>query len=220
VTGPALAAYATDPGDLILAATALALAHGHTAVTIEAETHGRHDLPGDLDPSRTVGWFTSTHPVVVATTDPAAAVISAKEGRRRPPGGPLAYGLAARDPESGVPLVTPSVAVNYLGVLDTIAAETGFHPSARPTGPAVSPANRLPQAIVINASVARGELHLDVQTDPTINVTTLIAQIEDALAQVAAHCLAQTAPTPTASDYQSPTLAQSELSDIAALLDL
>jgi non-ribosomal peptide synthase protein (TIGR01720 family) len=221
--GPAAQAYATDPGDLILAATALALSEGKDAVALEAETHGRHEIPGGPDLTRTVGWFTSCHPVVVDTTGPAQAIVTAKEGRRRPPGGPLAFGLAAHDPASGVDDVTPSAAVNYLGVLDQIA-QAGFRPGPRPADPPVGPRNRPPHALAITAGVRDGRLTLSLQVDPQVLDTgatvALAARLERELAHLAAHCLAQERPTATASDYQSPTLDQTELSEITDLLGL
>ncbi len=50
--------------------------------------------PGDLDLSRTVGWFTSLYPVrLAASADPGASIKAVKEQLRQVPGKGLGYGV-------------------------------------------------------------------------------------------------------------------------------
>ncbi|MBV9445330.1 MAG: amino acid adenylation domain-containing protein, partial [Streptosporangiaceae bacterium] len=132
------AAYRVGVDDILLTALALAMPpwlarRGHddrTAIVLDLERHGRDGLVPDADLSRTVGWFTSIHPVRL---DPgpvawpqvqaggravSAAVKQVKEQLRGlPPGGE--YGVLrylspqARDALAGMP--APHVAFNYLG---------------------------------------------------------------------------------------------------------
>ena len=124
--------------DMLLTALGLALAQwradrGHdadTAAVLNLEGHGRETdlVPGDLDLSRTIGWFTAIYPVRV---DPgrlawadvleagpalAAAVKSVKEQLRTIPNRGLGYGvlryLDASAPIHGTP---PQILFNYLG---------------------------------------------------------------------------------------------------------
>ncbi|MGJ3561975.1 hypothetical protein ACR6C2_42370 [Streptomyces sp. INA 01156] len=39
---------------------------GHDRVLVDVEGHGREELFADVDTSRTVGWFTTRHPVALA----------------------------------------------------------------------------------------------------------------------------------------------------------
>ena len=79
VTGPAIppdGAYRAH--EVVLAALALTLGRhtGRSDVLIDVEGHGRQDLPGGTDLSRTVGWFTSVAPLYVALpADPAAGTV-------------------------------------------------------------------------------------------------------------------------------------------------
>jgi amino acid adenylation domain-containing protein/non-ribosomal peptide synthase protein (TIGR01720 family) len=61
------AAYRTRINDVLLSALADALTRwaGTDRVTVDLESHGREELFDDIDVSRTVGWFTSTHPVTI-----------------------------------------------------------------------------------------------------------------------------------------------------------
>ncbi|WBB80483.1 amino acid adenylation domain-containing protein [Micromonospora sp. WMMD882] len=132
------AAWRTGVNDILLTALALALPPwrarlgrgDHDDVLVDLEGHGRDGLVPDADLSRTVGWFTSIHPVrldagpVDRSRPPVggpvvdAAVKRVKEQLRAlPPGG--GYGvLRYLDPRgravlAGLP--APQVAFNYLG---------------------------------------------------------------------------------------------------------
>jgi amino acid adenylation domain-containing protein/non-ribosomal peptide synthase protein (TIGR01720 family) len=132
------AAYRVGVDDILMAALALAMRpwlarrghSGRTGVLLDVERHGRDELVPDADLSRTVGWFTSIHPVrldpgpvdwrEVAAGGPAAssAVKRIKEQvRGLPPGGQ--YGLLrylnprTRDVLAG--MAAPQVVFNYLG---------------------------------------------------------------------------------------------------------
>ncbi|MFD0395643.1 condensation domain-containing protein [Streptomyces nogalater] len=66
-------AYRTRVNDVLLAALALALARwtGRDRVRLDLEGHGREDLLDGVDLTRTVGWFTTVHPVALDVPDPA-----------------------------------------------------------------------------------------------------------------------------------------------------
>jgi amino acid adenylation domain-containing protein/non-ribosomal peptide synthase protein (TIGR01720 family) len=99
-------------------------------VTIDVEGHGRHDdLLGQVDLSRTVGWFTTKYPVavgigelnwaqVIAAESTLGTVIKdAKEQLRALPDG-ITYGLLRYlNPEVGLAGPDPAIGFNYLGRL-------------------------------------------------------------------------------------------------------
>jgi non-ribosomal peptide synthase protein (TIGR01720 family) len=98
-------------------------------VLVDVESHGRHS--DDLDLSRTVGWFTSVHPVRLDLGDiPAgevaaggeaagAAVKRVKQQLRAVPGDGLGYGLLRYlNPDTCgalAALPAPQIGFNYLG---------------------------------------------------------------------------------------------------------
>ncbi|WP_328491696.1 non-ribosomal peptide synthase/polyketide synthase [Streptomyces sp. NBC_00414] len=60
--------YRTRVNDVLLSALGRVLCAwtGHERVLVDVEGHGREDLFADVDTSRTVGWFTTRHPVALA----------------------------------------------------------------------------------------------------------------------------------------------------------
>jgi amino acid adenylation domain-containing protein/non-ribosomal peptide synthase protein (TIGR01720 family) len=65
------AAYRTRINDVLLAALAHAVTGwtGADRITVDLEGHGREELFDEVDVSRTVGWFTSVHPVTITVPD-------------------------------------------------------------------------------------------------------------------------------------------------------
>ncbi|WP_240197356.1 condensation domain-containing protein, partial [Nonomuraea lactucae] len=120
-------AYRTQINDLLLAALLQTLGGwaGTSAVTIGLESHGREAVVEGVDLSRTVGWFTSVFPVVLAAADlgdAAVVVKSVKEGLRRSPGRGVGFGVLRYLADGGDELVgrlcavaEPHVGFNYLG---------------------------------------------------------------------------------------------------------
>ncbi|MFJ9746703.1 amino acid adenylation domain-containing protein [Streptomyces chartreusis] len=126
--------------DILLATLAGAVAHWrddpHTPVLVNVEGHGRTTLDG-ADLSRTVGWFTSAHPVRldvggvdlfgVMDGERAAGLLlkSVKEQIRAVPGDGLGYGLLRYLNAETAPVLAelpvPQVGFNYLGRFDARA---------------------------------------------------------------------------------------------------
>ena len=108
LTGTA-AAYRTRPQDLVLAATARAIAThtGAPFALIDVEGHGRQPTFSGIDVSRTVGWFTTITPALLpGTGEPGRVIRAAKEWLRQTPG------ARQTDPPAAIVL-------NYLGDLGT-----------------------------------------------------------------------------------------------------
>ena len=126
--------------DILLIAFGLAwkefLGIGDAPLGVDVEGHGRaEELLGDVDLSRTVGWFTSKYPVALAVGDLSweqvsngdaalgAVIKDVKEQLRALPDG-LTYGLL-RYLNAGVELpgTDPTIGFNYLGRLGAGAAD-------------------------------------------------------------------------------------------------
>jgi len=122
--------------EVLLAGLGVAVAAwvGPGVLLVDVEGHGRQELQG-VDLSRTVGWFTSMHPVGVDVGGvdldevwaggPAAGVVlrRVKEQLRAAPDGGLGYGLLRYLNEQTRPalarLPVPQVSFNYLGRFTT-----------------------------------------------------------------------------------------------------
>jgi non-ribosomal peptide synthase protein (TIGR01720 family) len=127
--------------EVLLIAFGLAVAeflgNGAVPVGIDVEGHGRaEELAGDVDLSRTVGWFTTKYPVslavgrlswaqVIAGEAALGTVIKdAKEQLRALPD-PLTYGLLRYlNPEVDLAECDPPIGFNYLGRLGGSGAST------------------------------------------------------------------------------------------------
>jgi amino acid adenylation domain-containing protein/non-ribosomal peptide synthase protein (TIGR01720 family) len=136
------AAFHARINDVLLAALALAIGHD---VTIELEGHGREELV-EIDLSRTVGWFTTLHPVsldagaidIDAAFDGGATTRTLlkriKERLRETPRHGLGYGLLRHlHPPSAARLASlprPQLTFNYLGRFSADAVLRGsMHPA-------------------------------------------------------------------------------------------
>ncbi|MGX7674586.1 amino acid adenylation domain-containing protein [Plantactinospora sp. DSM 117369] len=137
------AAYHARVDDVLLTALGIAVARwraglvadagDETSVVVAVEGHGREAVDPALDLSRTVGWFTSVHPVRIdpgalapdaveaAGPDLGEALKRVKEQLRAFPDKGIGYGLLRYlNPETSARLAAappPPVAFNYLGRL-------------------------------------------------------------------------------------------------------
>ncbi|MFJ6811659.1 amino acid adenylation domain-containing protein [Streptomyces anulatus] len=176
------AVFRAGVNDVLLTGLTLALAHWRgstgrgrgTGALVELESHGREDLVEGVDLSRTVGWFTSSHPLWLdpgpldvaeaLAAGPAAgrALKRIKEQLRAVPDHGIGYGLLRRlNPATAAELSAapaPQIGFNYLGRFSadpvgghwTPAPETGSLPAhADPGAP-------LPHVLEINAAAHDG----------------------------------------------------------------
>jgi non-ribosomal peptide synthase protein (TIGR01720 family) len=135
------AAFHAGVDDLLLTALAVAVGRwrqrrgrgGGSQVLVDLEGHGREEILGRTDLSRTVGWFTAVYPVrldpgpVGAGAEPLAdALKRVKEQLRRVPDKGLGFGLLRYlNPATREKLAAggePQISFNYLGRFETATA--------------------------------------------------------------------------------------------------
>ncbi|MCC2274665.1 amino acid adenylation domain-containing protein [Streptomyces sp. ET3-23] len=132
------AAFHAEVDEVLLTGLALAVAEWRrkrgmsvARTLVELEGHGREPVAGELDLSRTVGWFTSIHPVSLDLGEPdwngirnggpgcGAALKRIKEQLRVLPGDGIGYGLLRHlNPQTAAVLArqaVPQIGFNYLG---------------------------------------------------------------------------------------------------------
>ncbi|MFD8522277.1 non-ribosomal peptide synthase/polyketide synthase [Streptomyces capillispiralis] len=114
--------YRTQANDVLLAALGRVLCgwSGHDRVLVDVEGHGREELFADLDTSRTVGWFTTRHPVALAVPPQApwdTVLKQVKEHLRAVPRHGIGHGALALPGRDGAPLPATGaqISFNYLG---------------------------------------------------------------------------------------------------------
>jgi acyl carrier protein len=106
--------------DILLSALNLALYKmtGIESHCIMMESHGRHEIAGDLDVSRTMGWFAVPYPIKLPQVDKdiEAATNRVKEMLRKIPNGGIGYRLLCE--ENGNRCL-PAIYVNYQGEFES-----------------------------------------------------------------------------------------------------
>ncbi|WP_448032947.1 non-ribosomal peptide synthase/polyketide synthase [Bradyrhizobium liaoningense] len=221
-------AYRTQINDLLLAGLARAVWQwsGQDDVLVELEGHGREHIPGDLDLSRTVGWFTTAFPVRLTSGSQECSLLikSVKEELRGIPGRGLGYGvlrhLGSEEQRMELSHVgEPKIAFNYLGQIDSGDDETAlFAMAAESAGPSRDAASTLRRWLNVNGTVRDGQLRLSFSFGRKRyrreTVERLAALYEAALRELVEHCTGGACGL-TPSDVALSGLGQAELDGLA-----
>lgn len=128
--GEAVRTGGVSPLHLLLASFALAwrARTGRNAVQMDLERHGREQIADGVDVSRTVGWFTSIHPLVLHVPETARAeqvVDAVRRQSARIPDRGIGYGVL-RYLSTGIgaelaALPQSAVSFNFLGWFDRLS---------------------------------------------------------------------------------------------------
>ncbi|WYW13956.1 amino acid adenylation domain-containing protein [Amycolatopsis coloradensis] len=229
--------------EVLLAGLAGAVARwsASDSVLVDVEGHGRHPAEG-MDLSRTVGWFTSTHPVrldvsgidlagVLAGDAAAGTLLKAvKEQSRAVPGDGLGYGLLRHLNAETEPLLAalPSARIgfNYLGRF--AAGESGDVRAWQQVGEiggSIDADMRLPHALDVNVIVQDlpdgPELILMLEWSDDVfdeaGIARLVQELLDVLSGLASQAEDPAAGGHTASDFGLLELDQDEIESFEAL---
>ncbi|WP_296188800.1 non-ribosomal peptide synthase/polyketide synthase [Pseudomonas sp. UBA1879] len=204
------AAYRTQINDLLLTALTRALQRwsGESRALIALEGHGREDLFDGVDPSRTVGWFTSLYPVSLHAHDNLdEALKHTKETLRAVPHGGLGYGLLRHLRGEALPSLQGCVLFNYMG---RVQNSSGLFDLASESGGAQRAADApLACELSLDAQVRDGQFSLTCSYSGERHDSASIQRLLDAYAvalnEVIEHCRRHSAVTP--SDFPALTLA-------------
>ncbi|HVX11408.1 MAG TPA: amino acid adenylation domain-containing protein [Pirellulales bacterium] len=224
-------AYRTQTNEVLLAALQQALDEwSGGSVLIDVEGHGRTDLFGDVDLSRSVGWFTLWHPHRSPTIGLAAGSLlrQTKEALRGVPNRGIGFGVLrylSPRPEvraSMAALPRPEVSFNYLGRMDDYVASGSLVAADEAVGPTRSPRARRSHLLEVNAFLLDGRLRIDWSYGRHIHRRQTIEQLAesffDRLAGLVAHCLSPEAGGFTPSDFPLARLNEGDLDKLANLL--
>ncbi len=214
-------AYQTKIDELLLTALAQTLNawSQHTKLLIDLEGHGREELVGNLDVSRTVGWFTSLFPVLLTVENASLPVI--KEQLRAVPQKGMSYGwlryLSGNDiAQQLAALPNAQVMFNYLGQFDSaLSAHSPFIPLADSAGMNRDSTASRSHEFEIVSHIANGQCQLTWRYSgerySQATIAALIHSYQQNLTALIAHCLQPEAGTYTPSDFPLAALTQSEL---------
>ncbi|QYC40289.1 A50926 NRPS, modules 4-5-6 [Nonomuraea coxensis DSM 45129] len=243
----ATSAFHCGVHEVLLATLAGAVARwrGGTTVVVDVEGHGRQPI-GEMDLSRTVGWFTDVHPLRLDVTgiDPAEVIAGGgaagrllkqvKENVRAVPDGGLGYGmlrhLNAATGQALAALPEAEIGFNYLGRFPS-RSEGAAEPwqLLGTIGGTTEPDMALRHAVEIDAAVLDGadgpELSLTVTWAGRIlaeaQAESLAKAWLDMLTGLAAHAGEAGAGGHTPSDFPLVSLTQPDVAEVeAAVPDL
>ncbi|MBC9710975.1 amino acid adenylation domain-containing protein [Streptomyces sp. TRM66268-LWL] len=158
------AAFQAGINDVLLAGLDLAVAEWRgRSLLVEVETHGREQVHPGIDLSRTVGWFTGTHPVLLraAALGPEQSVKEMHEQLTALPDHGLGHGILRHLGEGPAPLpaANPQLGFNYLGRFASMEAYGGgwaAAPESREAFAATSGGMPLGHSIEVDALVEDG----------------------------------------------------------------
>ncbi|MFT4115710.1 amino acid adenylation domain-containing protein [Bradyrhizobium sp.] len=220
-------AYRTQINDVLLSALAIALQRstGENAFLIETEGHGREDIGGNLDLSRTIGWFTSLFPLRLdlPTEKSIEAVLkSVKEQVRKIPDRGLTYGLlryCSADPTMRASLAyreRPQLLFNYLGQFDQVTRDSAlFAFASEPIGRWHAESGCRTHALEVLAQMRSGRLRAEWIFSPKqmgrANVESLASDFIAALRAIVDHCREVNAGGRTPSDLPLLSINQTEI---------
>ncbi|GGW45908.1 non-ribosomal peptide synthetase [Streptomyces lucensis JCM 4490] len=200
-------AYRTRVNDVLLAALALALARwtGRDRIRLDLEGHGREDLLDGVDLSRTVGWFTTVHPVALQVADRhdlgpdrdwRSLVKSVRRQLRAVPGNGIGFGALRTfgPPEVRERLgahAHSQVVFNYLGQWDArsgtgeggglVRAEHGsFGQDHDPRDPGSHP-------LEVVGAVQHGRLAFTWHHRPAVHGTATVRRVAEEFAEALRH---------------------------------
>ena len=147
--------------ELLLAALARTLTGwtGSARHLVDLERHDRERLFDEVDLSRTVGWFSRVHPVVLTCEpggSPRAALWSVRDALRAVPDGGIGWQML-RHGADPVPSPPVRLAFTHLGELD-LPDGAGLTVLSQPAGSDASPRGRRPYAIEVETAVLGGRL--------------------------------------------------------------
>ncbi|MGH9282507.1 MAG: condensation domain-containing protein, partial [Acidimicrobiales bacterium] len=202
---------------------------GQSRVLVDLEGHGREEIVGGVDLSRTVGWFTTIFPLALdlAADDWGATLKAVKEQLRVVPTRGLGYGAlrwlrqgnAQADALAQGP--APQVSFNYLGQFDW--ASDADHSALRPVdgglGGDESPLAPRTHLLDIVGAVQDGELELVWSYSEGLHdhatIERLAGEMTLALTEIIAHCAEEDAGGRTPSDFPLARLDQATVDVLA-----
>ncbi|MFC5720644.1 amino acid adenylation domain-containing protein [Streptomyces gamaensis] len=216
--------FRTRIGDVLLGALGHTLSAwtGRERVVVDVESHGREEIFDGVDLSRTVGWFTSVHPVALdVPAGPAGAtdgggtdwpklMKSVRRGLRAVQDNGLGYGalrhLSPADSPGAVlaELPEPEVVFNYLGQYDSSQTGTdgdapkgAIHTQHGAIGEDQSPAEQSTHLLEVVGSAVDGRLGFSWYYSTNVfdpdTVAGLAESFGQALSDIARHCETVTA---------------------------
>jgi len=224
--------FNTDTVELLLSVLTQAIGawREKSNMLFNLEGHGREEFQQDLDISRTIGWFTSTFPVLFEVgKDVGDTIKNVKESIRSVPRRGFGFGvlrsltpnLSLVDKEL-LDCMKPSISFNYLGVQDDDFGE--IQVKALPSDITIDGNFETNWALDIVAFQVGSRLCLEIRYPKSFFSNEEFGKFKKLLNEkadeIAKYCSEQGVGEKTASDYTVSSLSQQELENILEDLNI
>ncbi|WP_068776272.1 non-ribosomal peptide synthetase [Paenibacillus sp. FJAT-26967] len=221
-------AYGTEINDLLMTGLGMTVQQwtGEDQVFICLEGHGREEIMREMNVSRTVGWFTSTYPVLLDmgnSEDLGYVIKQTKENLRQIPSKGIGYGIRKYLASSSSAVSEPEIKFNYLGQFDTDINTDVFQASPISQGQTVSPEADREIPLDIGGVIEEGELVLFIEYNLNEYTEASMAEFaelfQQSLSAVIAHCSSKDSKEMTPSDVGGGDLSIDELEAIMSFYE-
>ncbi|WP_410985748.1 amino acid adenylation domain-containing protein, partial [Bacillus cereus] len=217
-------AYNTEINDILLTALGLTVQEwtSEEQVLINLEGHGREKIEGDIDISRTIGWFTTHYPVLLMMKKEKKLsyfIKYVKETLRNVPNKGIGYGILAYLREgSAIKNIKPQISFNYLGQFDETVHHESLELSNLAKGNSISPEAESLYDIDINGTLVDHRLGFTfAYSSQKYNQSTmrrLAEAYKKYLLAIIHHCREQEMVELSPSDYSANDLTLDELEEL------
>ena len=211
--------------------TALGLAvrgiYHYSHILIALEGHGREEILDDTDLTRTIGWFTTTYPVILDMThenDLARQVKEVKENLHQIPNKGIGYGilehLTNAEHKAGLEFkLKPRISFNYLGQFDADLQNRSFTIAREPVGHTISPNRQREYELDLTGILAHKRLSISISYSKkqfkAETVETLIQRFKTELSRIISFCASRPEGEATPSDFTYQGLSIDDVESIA-----
>ncbi len=225
--------YHTRINDVLLTALAMTLTHwtNKTTILLALEGHGRETSVGNVDISRTVGWFTSVFPIALtikSSSNPGEVLLDIKEQLRTVPNNGIGHGLLQHLSHDSVlkerlaQMPEPEIVFNYLGRIGD-RPNSLFKLESTAIGETRYPQDTRRYLIEINSLIKEDCLEATWTYSQAIHtrstIESLAMQFFTNLESLINHCLTADAGGFSPSDFPTAFIDQGELDDLLADLE-
>lgn len=222
--------YNTELSEILITGLVLALKEwsGAEEIALMLEGHGREEISGEIDVSRTVGWFTSFYPVVFSKLDSTDLVYKlkmVKETLRTVPDKGIGYGiLKYLNPDQAIGQslrLSPQVLFNYLGHVGQKLATTSNQYKLRDLsiGNRVSPDSERQYILEIIGIIADNQLQVTLNYNQSqfskMEMTNLSNLFQASLQDIITHCTQLQSVELTPSDLDDQDISLEELDQLS-----
>ena len=199
---------------------------GEPRILVDIEGHGRRPFTDDIDLTRTVGWFTTIHPLVLSAGDVPETLRTVRAGLDAVVDGGLGFALLRHgrtDPATDVLRAAPAPAVrfNYHGVVTSSEADTLFADASSAVPETADPAGSRPYELDVTAVVADGGFQASWTYSGAIHragtIRSLAEHFDKSIRAVLEHA-EQGPPEDVGPGFSLSLLGQSQLDSIAEAL--